>query len=123
MPNTAQKSVVQNALTSLVKSHLDRKDFSTGSKGFFCQDKISVDGKRYQAQVMAVLIGSKQNPRAKVRATADQVQAALIADLIDRGVPARKFEKSGNTGYRAQGKVQIGDETYQASAQAVLLRK
>ena len=122
MSNTAQKAAVQDALTSLVKGRLSQRDFSTGSKGFFGQDKIEAGGKRYQAQAQAVLIGSKNNPKAKVRATADQVQAALIADLIDKGVPDKQF-RSGKTGYRAQGKVQVGDEAYQASIQAVLLAK
>lgn len=122
MPNTAQKSAVQNSLATLVKGRLSARNFSTGSKGFFGQDKIDLGGKRYQAQVMAVLIGSKNDPKARVRATADQVQAALIADLIEKGVPATQF-KSGKTGYRAMGKVQVGDETYQSSVQAVLLGK
>jgi hypothetical protein len=122
MSNTAQKTAVQDALTTMVKGRLAARNFSTGSKGFFGQDKIEAEGRRYQAQAQAVLIGSKNNPRAKVRATADQVQAALIADLIDKGVPEKEYS-SGKTGYRAQGKVQVGDETYQAAVQAVLLAK
>lgn len=122
MSNTAQKTAVQNALATIVKGKLSVRDFSTGSKGFFGQDKLVVGGKRYQAQAMAVLVGSKNDPKAKVRATADQVQAAMIADLIEKGVPSAEF-KSGKTGYRAMGKVQVGDETYQSSVQAVLLGK
>ena len=121
MPNTAQKSAVQDALTTLVKTRLAPKDFRTGSKGFFGQDKIEVGGKRYQAQATMTLIGSKYNPEAKARATVDQAQAALIADLIGKGVPARQFS-TGNTGFRAQGKVPVGDETYQVSVQAVLIK-
>ena len=117
-----QQEAVQVALTGLVKGRLDKREFSTGSKGFFGQDKIEVGGRRYQAQAQAVLIGSKNNPKMRVMATDDQVKAAVIAGLIDKGVRAREFS-SGKSGFRAQGKVQVGDETYQASVQAVLLAK
>lgn len=40
---------------------LKEKDFSTGSKGFWAGDKLALsDGRRYQIQVQAVLIGSKE---------------------------------------------------------------
>ncbi len=35
------------------------KDFKTGSKGFFGMGKLEIEGKRYQAQVQLVEIGSK----------------------------------------------------------------
>jgi hypothetical protein len=35
------------------------KEFKTGSKGFFVQDKLTVAGKRYQVQCQLVEIGSK----------------------------------------------------------------
>ncbi len=39
---------------------LKEKEFSTGSKGFWAGDKLTMsDGRRYQVQVQAVLIGSK----------------------------------------------------------------
>ncbi len=117
-----QQEAVQVALTGLVKGRLSKREFSTGSKGFFGQDKIEAGGKRYQAQAQAVLIGSKDNPKMRAMATDDQVKAAIIASLIDKGVPAKEFI-SGKSGFRAQGKVQVGDETYQASVQAVLLAK
>jgi hypothetical protein len=124
MPNGTQsaKTAVQDAVASLVKDHLDHKTFSTGSKGFYGQGKIDAAGKRYQAQVTAVLVGSKGNPRVTVQANPDQAKAALVTDLIDKGVEPRTFS-SGKTGYRAQGKVQIGGQTYQTSVQAVLLAK
>jgi hypothetical protein len=122
MPN-GTRTAVQDGLASLIKTQLEQKSFSTGSKGFYGQDKIEIGGgKRYQAQVQAVLIGSKGNARIKVQATADQARAALTADLVDKGLEAQTFS-TGKTGYRAQGKVVIGDQTYQASAQAVLLAK
>ena len=35
------------------------KDFKTGSKGYYANEKIEMDGKRYQVQVQLVEIGSK----------------------------------------------------------------
>jgi hypothetical protein len=35
------------------------KDFKTGSKGFFANGKVEIEGKRYQAQIQLVEIGSK----------------------------------------------------------------
>ena len=35
------------------------KEFKTGSKGFYGNSKIEIDGKRYQAQIQVVEIGSK----------------------------------------------------------------
>ncbi len=35
------------------------KQFKTGSRGFYANQKIEVDGKRYQLQIQAVEIGSK----------------------------------------------------------------
>jgi len=36
------------------------KDFKTGSKGYHGQGKIEIEGKRYQAQIQLVEIGSKK---------------------------------------------------------------
>ena len=35
------------------------KEFKTGSRGFYANGKIEIDGKRYQAQIQLVEIGSK----------------------------------------------------------------
>jgi len=35
------------------------KEFKTGSRGFYGNTKIEMDGKRYQAQIQIVEIGSK----------------------------------------------------------------
>lgn len=40
------------------------KDFKTGSKGFYVQGKLEIDGKRYQVQVQLVEIGSKEVAKA-----------------------------------------------------------
>lgn len=37
------------------------KQFKTGSKGYFGTGKVSIDGKRYQAQLQLVEVGSKNN--------------------------------------------------------------
>jgi len=36
------------------------KEFKTGSRGFYGQGKIEMDGKRYQVQIQLVEIGSKK---------------------------------------------------------------
>ena len=35
------------------------KEFKTGSKGYYANGKIEIEGKRYQAQIQIVEIGSK----------------------------------------------------------------
>jgi hypothetical protein len=35
------------------------KQFKTGSRGFYTNQKIEIDGKRYQMQIQVVEIGSK----------------------------------------------------------------
>ncbi len=36
------------------------KDFKTGSKGYYANAKIEIEGKRYQTQIQLVEIGSKK---------------------------------------------------------------
>ncbi len=36
------------------------KDFKTGSRGFYANGKMEIDGKRYQTQIQLVEIGSKK---------------------------------------------------------------
>lgn len=38
---------------------LPQKQFKTGSRGFYGNTKMEIDGKRYQVQVQMVEIGSK----------------------------------------------------------------
>ena len=40
---------------------LPPKDFKTGSKGYYANGKLEIDGKRYQAQYQLVEIGSKKS--------------------------------------------------------------
>jgi hypothetical protein len=110
---------IVQAMTGMVSADLYEKEFSTGSKGFFTQSKITVGGVRYQAQTMAVLIGSKQDPTAKVTAPRDEV-ANAVAKLVRTGLEARDFS-SGKHGYRAAGKIAVGEQRFQVSAQAVAL--
>jgi hypothetical protein len=39
---------------------LPTKDFKTGSKGYYANGKVEIEGKRYQAQIQLVEIGSKK---------------------------------------------------------------
>ena len=49
------------------KMVLNPKDFKTGSKGFYGQEKMSIGGKRYQVQCQFVEIGSKEAPKEAVK--------------------------------------------------------
>lgn len=41
------------------------KNFKTGSKGYYANGKLEIDGKRYQVQIQLVEIGSKQAAEQK----------------------------------------------------------
>ena len=41
------------------------RDFKTGSRGFYAGGKLEIEGKRYQAQIQLVEIGSKKGPDAE----------------------------------------------------------
>ncbi|MBN1147002.1 MAG: hypothetical protein JXA78_07090 [Anaerolineales bacterium] len=41
------------------------KEFKTGSRGYYANQKIEIDGKRYQVQVQLVEIGSKKQASAQ----------------------------------------------------------
>jgi hypothetical protein len=43
---------------------LPAKAFKTGSRGFYANGKLEFDGKRYQAQIQRVEIGSKKTEGA-----------------------------------------------------------
>jgi hypothetical protein len=44
---------------------LDKKDFKTGSKGYYGTGKMVTGGKRYQISIQAVEIGSKPKAEAE----------------------------------------------------------
>ncbi len=41
------------------------KQFKTGSRGYYANGKLELDGKRYQAQIQLVEIGSKAAAESK----------------------------------------------------------
>ena len=45
------------------------KNFKTGSRGFFANGKLELDGKRYQMQIQLVEIGSKTAAAAEPKGT------------------------------------------------------
>ncbi len=46
---------------------LPAKEFKTGSRGFYANGKLEIDGKRYQVQVQLVEIGSKGKDASEER--------------------------------------------------------
>ena len=44
---------------------LDKKDFKTGSRGYYGTGKMVAGGKKYQISIQAVEIGSKPKPEEK----------------------------------------------------------
>ncbi|NTV35611.1 MAG: hypothetical protein HGA53_01525 [Anaerolineaceae bacterium] len=44
---------------------LPAKEFKTGSKGYYANGKLEIDGKRYQVQIQLVEIGSKQKSESE----------------------------------------------------------
>jgi hypothetical protein len=96
---------------------LDFKVFSSGSQGFFKQKKlVDPTGLRYQAQISAVLIGSKADMTIEVRASREEVGYAVVPLL--RAVDEKKFS-TGRVGLYGHGKVSVGSERYQVSVQLV----
>jgi hypothetical protein len=45
---------------------LPPKEFKTGSKGYYANAKLEMDGKRYQVQIQMVEVGSK-NQTAEIK--------------------------------------------------------
>ena len=95
-----------------------RKDFATGSKGFHAQGKLVIDGGRYQAQVQAILVGSKTDPAARMIVKDEAMRQALATFAEDM---APRVFSSGKAGWYIQGKINVGGQRFQSSAQAVLL--
>ena len=97
--------------------HLQYKEFSSGSRGFYCQGKVKLaDGSRYQSQVTAVLIGSKQDPTLNVTADAADVSYAIHPLVGD--MESKEF-KTGRVGFFTNGKIQVGTDRFQVMCQAV----
>ena len=54
------KTMMGETLQTLELAH---KEFKTGSRGYHGQGKVTVDGRKYQLNIMAVEVGSK--PKTK----------------------------------------------------------
>ena len=54
------KATIKNPMgETLITLELDAKTFSTGSRGYRGQGKVTMDGKKFQVQIQAVEVGSK----------------------------------------------------------------
>lgn len=96
---------------------LEYKYFSTGSQGFFRQSKITLPGgSRYQAQITAVLIGSKENMSVNVSTRPADLCNAIRPLILE---VAEKTFKTGRKGYYGNGKTKVGNEKFQVAIQAV----
>jgi hypothetical protein len=96
---------------------LEYKSFSSGSQGFFRQGKIArSDGRRYQSQISAVLIGSKANLTVHLKASQEEIAQAVKGLLAHVG--AKTFS-TGKVGYFGNGKCRVRDEKFQVQIQAV----
>lgn len=60
---------VLNEAKELVKlvlvPQLTPKDFASGSVGFYANGKLTINGKKYQSQLMLVEVGSKEKKGKK----------------------------------------------------------
>lgn len=96
---------------------IDFKFFKTGSQGFFRQGKVNMpDGRRFQCQVSAILIGSKDDPMTQI-CTEKETLSFEMQKVLSNVRP--KVFKSGRTGFYANGKVAVGEERFQVAFQAV----
>jgi hypothetical protein len=58
-PNFIIAELKSDAGQMLTVLTVSPKEFKTGSKGFYANQKLEIDGKRYQVQIQLVEIGSK----------------------------------------------------------------
>lgn len=100
--------------TAPLLAGLAAKEATTGSKGFYASEKVVIDGNRYQAQASAWLIGSKADPKCKVKSSLEDVRSALAALVVNE-----KTFASGKTGYHGQTKIVLGNERFQSAVQLV----
>jgi hypothetical protein len=100
---------------------LEHKYFRTGSQGAFKSGKVRISsGERFQAQVTAVLIGSKDDPTVTVGTSMEKLGFA-IASVLETLEP-RVFS-TGRDGYFASGKAIVGRERFQVMILAVRIVK
>ncbi|WP_157430250.1 hypothetical protein [Actinomadura oligospora] len=110
---------MREALAGMISAGLERRNFSTGSKGFHAFGRIVLDGISYQAQAQAILVGSKGDPELVPEASTEEIGTALV-DLASRALTPKDF-RSGRSGFLANGKVTVRGQRYQANVQAVRL--
>lgn len=105
-------SITSNMLTLNI-GDLAPKSFSTGSKGWFANEKLmDDDGNTYQCNFMAVLPGSKDDPSITVPTV------PLHIGTLSLG---KKDFSSGSKGYFVNGRVITEQGVVQLQLQAVLI--
>jgi hypothetical protein len=65
----AELKSASNQLLSVLT--VTAKEFKTGSRGYYANQKMEIDGKRYQVQVQIVEIGSKKATETTVEASSE----------------------------------------------------
>jgi hypothetical protein len=118
-----QRNDMNDEFTSALCDFSDRLDFkvfASGSQGFYRQGKLQLSsGKRFQTQVTAVLIGSKQDLTIKLVASAEEIAFELRPYILD--IKPKQF-RTGRVGFYVNGKISIGLERYQVAIQAVEIK-
>lgn len=93
------------------------KMFKTGSQGYFAQGKLEVpDGPRFQGQLSAIQIGSRETPDLRLAGSSEEA-AFAIRELFPT-LAAKSF-RTGRTGFYTQSKVAIAAQRFQAAIQVV----
>lgn len=64
VPNFVIAELKSDAGQLLTVLTVTPKEFKTGSKGYYANQKVEIGGKRYQVQIQLVEIGSKQKADA-----------------------------------------------------------
>ena len=59
------------------------KNFKTGSRGYYANGKMELDGRRYQLQIQLVEIGSKGTPEPKPESPTESPAASKPASNPD----------------------------------------
>src|SRR5438105_14192028 len=88
------------------------KNFKTGSRGYYANGKIELDGRRYQLQIQLVEIGSKGTPEPK---PAPESTTALEPGPESKPAPkACPCDATGCAGDRLRGRVSFPSLSYSA---------
>ena len=95
--------------------NLEFKLFPAGSQGFTRQGDIEYDGDRYQVQISAVAVGTKENPSKLVRSKPEDLAGAM--SVIMAKVEKRIFG-TGRRGFYGAGRATVNGETFQVTVRA-----